>query len=94
MFDQTAVRMINLSKDAVKKYGHAHQKGIAEEEMAELTVAIKHHNRDKASNIDVLTEIADVEIQLQQLKIIYGNPQLYEVVLNKQLDKLETYLKS
>jgi NTP pyrophosphatase (non-canonical NTP hydrolase) len=51
------------------------QKKIAIEELAELITAILHFERNKISKQDLISEVADVEIMLKQLKIIYDLPQ-------------------
>ena len=54
--------------EAIKKYGEQAQEGVAQEECAELIQAISKKHRGKKHNIP--EEIADVEIMLEQLKII------------------------
>lgn len=53
---------------AILTYGEKEQEGIAQEECAELIQAISKKHRGKPNNIP--EEIADVEIMLDQLKII------------------------
>lgn len=58
---------------AINTYGHMPQKLMAIEEMSELAKEIckdfrGNNNRDKISE-----EMADVEIMLAQLKLIYSN---------------------
>lgn len=53
---------------AIQTYGEIVQEGIAQEEFAELIQAISKKHRGKPHNIP--EEIADVEIMLEQLKII------------------------
>lgn len=60
---------IQILSAAIKHYGAAMQEDIAIEEMSELTQAIIHFRRGREHNI--AEEIADVEIMLEQLKIIY-----------------------
>ena len=57
-----------LYKMAIRKYGAEAQERQAIEECAELITAISHKQRDREHNIE--EEIADVEIMLEQLKII------------------------
>lgn len=52
----------------IKIYGEHHQECLAMEECAELIQAINHKHRGREHNI--AEEIADVEIMLEQLKII------------------------
>jgi hypothetical protein len=57
-----------ILQTAIKVFGDAVQEGVAIEECAELIQAISHKHRGRAENI--AEEIADVEIMLEQLKII------------------------
>ena len=53
---------------AIRTFGEKAQEGVAIEECAELIQAISHKHRGRENNI--AEEIADVEIMLEQLKII------------------------
>ena len=71
--------MIQIYLKLIQKFGPQMQQDVAIEEMSELTKAIikyrrKQHDR-KATTLDlehIGEEIADVEIMLDQLKIIYN----------------------
>ena len=54
--------------EAIVTFGETHQEGVAQEECAELIQAISKKHRGQRHNIP--EEIADVEIMLEQLKII------------------------
>jgi NTP pyrophosphatase (non-canonical NTP hydrolase) len=60
---------------AVKKYGHDAQIGQLHEEIGELMQAINKYNRNPSliTHSNVSEEIADVEIMLEQLKVIFQN---------------------
>lgn len=60
--------MTEVLKKAISLYGDEAQENQCIEEMAELIQAINKKHRGKAHNIP--EEIADVEIMLEQLKII------------------------
>lgn len=53
---------------AIKTFGAYEQERVAIEECAELIQAISHKHRGREHNI--AEEIADVEIMLEQLKVI------------------------
>lgn len=55
---------------AIEQNGATHQEIVAIEECAELIQAITHKHRGRDHNL--AEEIADVEIMLEQLKIING----------------------
>ena len=59
-----------IFENAIERYGAESQEGVAQEECAELIQAISKKHRGKPHNI--AEEIADVEIMLEQLKIING----------------------
>lgn len=58
---------------AIRTYGKNAQINVAIEECAELIVALQHHARNKCAAKDVVSEIADVEIMITQLKMIFGD---------------------
>lgn len=57
---------------AVHHYGAEHQKKKAIEEMGELITAISREQDGRATPEQVITEIADVQIMIRQLALIYG----------------------
>lgn len=58
----------------IDSYGTKVQQDIAIEELAELQKAVLKHRRygNKETEQAIIDEIADVEIMLEQLKIIYS----------------------
>ena len=60
--------MIEILKRAIEFYGAEHQENMCIEECAELIQTINKKHRGEVHNIP--EEIADVEIMLEQLKII------------------------
>lgn len=60
-------------KYAVAAFGPKSQKEMAKEECAELIDALCKEQRGRASEHDVITEIADVMIMMEQLALIYGS---------------------
>ena len=58
----------------INSYGCKSQEDVAIEEMAELQKAILKHRRDagEETRAGIIDEIADVQIMLEQLKIIYS----------------------
>ena len=61
---------IVICNKAINTYGNASQKVKAIEEMGELIQAISKSLLDNKNNVE--EEIADVEIMLTQLKIMYN----------------------
>ena len=58
--------------DAIAIFGQTSQKVMAIEEMSELTKELCKELRDRGNIENIADELADVEITLAQLKIIYN----------------------
>lgn len=71
---------------AIRTYGETAQEQLATEECAELIQAISHKHRGRAHNI--AEEIADVEIMLEQLKIINKCHSEVEKIHKEKIDRL------
>ena len=77
---------IEILTEAIKTFGEKAQEEMAIEECSELIQAISHKHRGREHNI--AEEIADVEIMLEQLKIInccYGE---VEKIRKAKIDRL------
>lgn len=57
----------------IEKYGQKDQMLIAVEECSELQKAILKFLRGRCNQIEIAEEMADVEIMLEQLKIMFNN---------------------
>ncbi len=75
-----------ILKLAIAFYGVEAQENVAVEECAELIEAILHKHRGRKHNIP--EEIADVEIMLEQLKIINGCHAEVEKIHLKKIKRL------
>lgn len=60
-----------VCKRAVEAYGKEHQLIICMEEMAELTKELTKNLRGRRNIQDISEEVADVEIMLEQVKVIF-----------------------
>ena len=80
-----------ICAEAVSKYGDTLQLVVAIEEMAELTKelckSIRTSILDRVAG--VTEETADVEIMLEQLKLIYGNRTEVDVMRDQKLQRLQ-----
>ena len=65
-----------ILRGMIEKNGPKYQMGVCIEELAELTKELTKHLRDKGSVMHACEEIADVEICLEQLKLILPRAQL------------------
>ena len=81
----------DLLNKAIEKFGATEQENLAIEECSELIQAVSHKHRGREHNI--AEEIADVEIMLDQLRII--NDCFYDVANIKEikLERLEERLR-
>ena len=80
-----------ICTEAVEKYGQTLQLVVAIEEMAELTKELCKSIRTSIENriAGVTEETADVEIMLEQLKIIYGNRAEVDDMRDQKLQRLQ-----
>ena len=72
---------------AVKKCGKEHQLVLCMEEMAELTKELSKNTTN------ISEEMADVEIMLEQLRIIYGNRSEVDTIKAEKLLRLSERLE-
>lgn len=81
--------MTAMCKRAVDTWGKHHQLTICMEEMAELTKELSKNIRGQDNDLGIAEEIADVEIMLEQLKIIFGLRTDVENVKQEKLIRLD-----
>lgn len=74
--------------EAVRTYGKQSQLIMAMEEMAELTKELSKNIRGAKNTSAISEEMADVEIMLEQLKVIFGNRSEVDRVRCEKLDRL------
>ena len=88
--------MTNIYKQAIDKFGVVSQMRMAQEECAELIVAISKDIR--YASIETANclhgEIADVEIMLEQLKLIFDCHDIIETVKGQKLDRLKGLIEN
>jgi len=63
---------MTLPEAAVQFYGAENQVRKAVEELTELSVALLHSLDGRGDTENILEEMADVEIMLEQLHVIFG----------------------
>jgi len=79
---------LELYKRAIEQNGINGQLGVAQEELSELIQAISKHKR-YGDNLDNLAEeMADVEIMLDQMKLMFDNELEIEVWKEYKLIRL------
>ena len=74
-------------RDAVEVWGEDAQIDVAIEELSELTTELARRQRGRESPVAIVEEIADVQVCLDQLKLMYGREQVAEAEREK-LDRL------
>ena len=91
--------MKELTKAAVERWGETAQLLMTVEELNELSVEVMHKIRGRVElgNMPLLEEMADVEIMLEQLKIILESecadfPTDFEAIKTRKLHRLERRL--
>lgn len=73
---------------AVKKFGKEHQLVLCMEEMAELTKELSKNMRGSKNITNISEEMADVEIMLEQLRVIFGNRSEVDTIKAEKLLRL------
>ena len=73
---------------AVNVYGKTSQCTVCMEEMAELTKELSKNLRGQDNAAHIAEEIADVEIMLEQLKVIFRNRALVDRIRANKLVRL------
>lgn len=68
----------SICQDALMAYGNEAQIDMLCEEVGELLSAINKYRRGRCAKKDVVTEIADVEIMLRQMELIFGWDEVME----------------
>ena len=82
----------DILKHALETWGEEAQIVMAIEESAELTHALTGLYRGRAADGDVIEEIADVQIMLDQLALLFGEGAVEDAVREK-LYRLEERLE-
>ena len=75
----------DIYRKAIKKFGATMQMNVAMEECSELIKEISKIIRGKGNLANLAEEIADVEIMLEQLKLMYY---IEEIVATKKDNKI------
>lgn len=73
---------MEICRNALRQYGAESQEMMMVEECAELIDALAKSRRGRIAPADVITEIADVQIVLWQMMILYGT-----ATVNAEIDR-------
>jgi len=72
---------------AVGKYGPEQQMDMLTEECAELIAARNHLRRSRINVADFLKKVADVEIMISQMRVIFGDGKI-DSAINEKITRL------
>lgn len=81
-----------LLTQAIERFGQDAQERMMFEEMSELQKAICKMSRGKGCIDDIAQEIADVEIMLEQMKILYQCEESTTLWKHEKLERLKSLL--
>lgn len=82
-----------LYKLLIDQCGAQNQTNVAIEEMAELTKEIIKSKRGQENFAEIAEEIADVDIMLEQLRMIYDCAETCAMIKRQKLDRIEKRLR-
>lgn len=83
-----------IYSSVIEKCGKSHQLIICIEELSELTKELTKNLRGNGNTVAIAEEIADVEITLEQLKLIFENRNEVDAVKAEKLIRLTDRMKS
>lgn len=81
----------NIYRKALEKWGATAQITMVYEELGELATALARYERGRATDEDVITELADVTIMCEQMGLLFGNEK-YEEEINRKITRLQERL--
>jgi len=84
---------LDLIKKAVKTWENEHQVIMAIEELAELQKELTKYLCKRGDKVHIAEEMADVEIMLAQLKIIFNDEKEMEAAKARKMEKLRRLLE-
>lgn len=82
-----------LFEKALRLWGLSAQKGMVMEECGELLTALNRFNRNRATDNDVIDELADVIILIGQMSVVFGEEKL-QFAIDQKMARLEYRIKN
>ena len=73
---------------ALECWGGESQKALFHEEIGEVLTAISHEKRGRCGRDAVLEELADLQIMLNQMVIMYGTDEEFEDIFDVKTRRL------
>jgi NTP pyrophosphatase (non-canonical NTP hydrolase) len=74
--------------DALNLWGEDFQKSMFHEEIGEVLTAMSHEKRGRCGKEAVLEELADLQIMLNQMVVLYGTDDEFKDIINAKLTRL------
>ncbi len=87
------VKFRTVYQETIDLWGRKANINQAIQEMAELTVELTNIPRRRTSKEQVALEMADVEIMIELLKVMFNNKELFEKMKEKQIKKLQSQIQ-
>lgn len=84
---------LQIYKDAIDFFGNTSQKIMVIEEMSELTKELCKELRNRGNTENIADELADVEITLAQIKMIYNIDKIVEEHKDYKLRRFSSRMK-
>lgn len=69
--------------EAVRQWGEESQIEMMREECAELLLELSRVKRNRSTKLMIAEELADVEIMLEQMKLIFGRDRVHRFKMEK-----------
>ena len=85
MYINTRSRQIT---GALECWGDEAQKSQFHEEIGEVMTAISHEKRGRCGKAAVLEELADLQIMLNQMAILYGTDEEFQKIFYEKTNRL------
>ena len=79
---------------ALDTFGEDHQIDKMIEEAAELILALQHYKLNRCLKHDVLSEMADCEIMLEQMKLVFNKRNEFQNEKDRKLQRLDRIITS
>lgn len=82
----------SVYEEAIDRFGETPQMLVAIEEFSELSAAISRMLTSKGDLLDLVTEVADAEIMLSQIKLLYDISSVVIEEKQRKIDRLKNAL--
>lgn len=88
----TQEEQLDICCAAIDHFGRHKQADVCIEECAELINAIQKYRRGRGTNVDVITEIADVSIMCRQMALMFDVAEV-DKEIDRKLERLKQFIE-